>query len=186
MELFGEAGAHGRYGSRTLKLGNVPRLLETTMIKTTRTTPLVLCMVDAMVLESGCPKCCSAPSSSRHCAAPRTPQNWSLASGMPDSPNRQIGRHRSTREQASQDASITRCWPSRRRRAPSPHSPVSALFPNHPAEPYIPHRPARPTFGAAVQSNAVHLPLADPTRVGFFGSAADKRFSFQRGLSAAG
>ena len=32
--------------------------------------------------------------------------------------------------------------------------------PNHPAEPYIPQRPARPTFGAAVQSNGVCLPLA--------------------------
>ena len=49
--LVGEAGAHGRYRSRTLKLGNVPRLLETTTIKTTRTTPLRLRMIDAMVLR---------------------------------------------------------------------------------------------------------------------------------------
>ena len=41
-------------------------------------------------------------------------------------------------------------------------------------------RAARPTFGAAVQSNEVHLPLADPTRFGFFGLAADKRFSIDR------
>ena len=42
---------------------------------------------------------------------------------------------------------------------------------------------ARHTFGAAIQSNEVYLPLVAPRHFGFFGSAVDKRFALNGSLT---